>query len=160
MTNKLAASCVISFRFLSSSSSYPLLSTRGCQSSPFPNMSTGSTQAQPIIEVLKEQRVIPDVLPAPPDLQGQLIIAYPTHAVQYAYLFGPRYAADTPPLVGLENMLRGSSRRIPLQSDSSLSTGHLFDLMMKNTACTSDSPTPFQPSRINADASLILSVVA
>lgn len=112
-------------------------------------MSTGSTQAQPIIEVLKEQRVIPDVLPSAPDLQGQLIIAYPTHAVQYVHLFGPESVADTPSLLGLGSMWRGSSRRIPLRSDSSLSTGHLFDLMMENTACTSDSSTPFEPSQID-----------
>ena len=58
------------------------------------SMSTGSTQAQPIIEVLKELHVIPDVLPSAPDLQGHLIIAYPTHTVQYVHMTCAKGVAD------------------------------------------------------------------
>lgn len=50
----------------------------------FAAMSIGSTQSQAIADVLQQQRVVPDLLPAVPDtLQGHLIIAYPTHIVQY-----------------------------------------------------------------------------
>jgi hypothetical protein len=47
-------------------------------------MSTGSTQAQPIIAFLQEQRVVPDLLPAVPEtLEGELVVQYPTHSVTY-----------------------------------------------------------------------------
>ncbi|GHJ90296.1 hypothetical protein NliqN6_6698 [Naganishia liquefaciens] len=59
-------------------------------------MSTGATQAQPIIEVLKELHVIPDVLPSAPDLQGHLTIAYPTHTVQNGEHVERVVTKDTP----------------------------------------------------------------
>lgn len=46
-------------------------------------MSTGSTQSQAILELLQKDSIIPDVLPAAPNLQGELIIAYPTHTISY-----------------------------------------------------------------------------
>ncbi|KAJ9113241.1 hypothetical protein QFC22_006080 [Naganishia vaughanmartiniae] len=45
-------------------------------------MSTGSTtQTQQIISLLERDKIVPDVLPSAPDLQGKLDIVYPTHVI-------------------------------------------------------------------------------
>lgn len=74
--------------YVSSCSSYPLNSSINNHIIPFQRtMSTGSTQSQAIIDLLHKDSIIPDVLPsAPEELQGQLIMAYPTHAIWYAFL--------------------------------------------------------------------------
>ncbi|KAJ9092281.1 hypothetical protein QFC21_006923 [Naganishia friedmannii] len=44
-------------------------------------MSTEATQTQSIISLLEKDKIIPDVLPFAPALQGQLDIVYPTHVI-------------------------------------------------------------------------------
>jgi hypothetical protein len=82
------------FPFLSFRSflSYPFFSLQSLPSSPSPTnktnkMSTGTTQAQPIIAFLHEQRVVPDLFESVPGtLEGELVVAYPTHSVTYVCL--------------------------------------------------------------------------
>lgn len=77
-------------RFLS----IPLRSLERHESTERPRksiMSTGSTQAQPIIAFLKEHRIVPDLVPeVPGTLRGELVVVYPTHVVTYVPLRSER----------------------------------------------------------------------